>query len=48
MIFKYTQSFENVPVNYVENVPVDVDGTVINVVPEHPNGELKACRGGQP
>ena len=42
------QVFENVSVQYVENVPVDIDGTVIYVVPENSNGELKACKGGRP
>ena len=40
--------FENVSAQYVENVPVDIDGTVIYVVPEISNGELKACKGGRP
>ena len=35
-------------VQYVENVPVDIDGTVIYVVPENSNGELKACKCGRP
>ena len=42
------QVFENVSVQYVGNVPVDIDGTVIYVVPENSNGELKACKGGRP
>ena len=42
------QVFENVSVQYVENVPVDIDGTVIYVVPENSNGELKACKCGWP
>ena len=41
------QVFENVSVQNVENVPVDIDGTVIYGVPENSNGELKACQCGQ-
>ena len=43
-----TQVFKNVPVNYVENVPLVVDGTVVYIVPEHPNSESKTWKGGQP
>ena len=42
------QVFENVSIQYVENVRVGFDGTVIYVVPENTNGELKACKGGRP
>ena len=42
------QVFENVSIQYVENVPVDFDGIVINVVPENSNGDLKTCKGGRP
>ena len=42
------QVFENVFVQYVENVPVNIDGTVTYVVPENSNGKLKACRGRRP
>ena len=42
-----TQVFKNVSVQYVENVPVDIDGLVVYVVPENPNSELKACEGGR-
>ena len=42
------QVFENVPIQYVENIRVGFDGTVIYVVPENTNGELKACKGGRP
>ena len=31
----------------MKNIPVDIDGTVIYVVPENSNGELKACNGGR-
>ena len=47
-IYINNQVFENVSVQYVENVPVDIDGTVIYVVPENSNGELKACQCGRP
>ena len=40
--------FENVSVQYVENVPVDIDRTLIYVVQEISNGELKACKAGRP
>ena len=42
------QVFENLSVQNVENVPVDIDGTVIYVVPENSNSELKACQCGRP
>ena len=41
------QVFENVSVQYVGNVPVDIDGIVIYVVPENSDGDLKACKCGQ-
>ena len=41
------QVFENASVQYVENIPVDIDGTVLYVVPENSNGEVKACKGGR-
>ena len=31
----------------MENIPVDIDGTVLYVVPENSNGEVKACKGGR-
>ena len=46
-IYRNNQVFENVSVQYVENFPVDIDGTVMYVVPENSNGELKACKGGR-
>ena len=43
-----TLVFENVFVQYVENVPVNIYKTAIYVVPENSNGKLKACRGWWP
>ena len=31
----------------MENIPVDIDGTVLYVVPENSNGKVKACKGGR-
>ena len=42
------QVLENVSVQYVENVPVHIDGTVIYVVLENSNGKLKICKSGRP
>ena len=42
------QVLENVSVQYVENVSVHIDGTVIYVVLENSNGKLKICKSGRP